>query len=186
VKRLVVGVGIVAVVAAIWCVLSWRRSQQLERFVSTSDYTESACGWLWPPTRRSASRSSRCSRTIGLISDEVDVEPSHGGRGLGTALVRTACEWATASGFSILTLTTFRAVPWIARPEVNGLPHALEVARSPDVVNAATLAAAYERLGFTRNRGSDRADFDSVAAIDAGITIWRELAERDAGSDYRM
>lgn len=43
---------------------------------------------------------------------EVDVEPSHGRRGLGAALVRTACEWATASGFSILTLTTFRAVPW--------------------------------------------------------------------------
>jgi GNAT superfamily N-acetyltransferase len=44
--------------------------------------------------------------------DEVDVEPSHGRRGLGGALVRTACEWATAGGFSMLTLTTFRAVPW--------------------------------------------------------------------------
>ena len=43
---------------------------------------------------------------------EVDVEPSHGRRGLGTALVRAACEWATASGFSMLTLTTFRALPW--------------------------------------------------------------------------
>jgi GNAT superfamily N-acetyltransferase len=44
--------------------------------------------------------------------DEVDVEPSHGRRGLGTALVRAVCEWATDSGFSMLTLTTFRAVPW--------------------------------------------------------------------------
>ena len=44
--------------------------------------------------------------------DEVDIEPSHGRRGLGTALVRAVCEWATASGFSMLTLTTFRAVPW--------------------------------------------------------------------------
>jgi GNAT superfamily N-acetyltransferase len=44
--------------------------------------------------------------------DEVDVEPSHGRRGLGTALVRAVCEWAAASGFSMLTLTTFRAVPW--------------------------------------------------------------------------
>ena len=61
------------------------------------------------------------------------------------------------------------------------LQHALEVARSPDVVSAATLAAAYERFGFTRNRGSDRADFDSAAAIDTGIAIWRELAERDDG-----
>jgi GNAT superfamily N-acetyltransferase len=44
--------------------------------------------------------------------DEVDVDPSHGRRGLGTALVRAVCEWATSSGFSMLTLTTFRAVPW--------------------------------------------------------------------------
>jgi GNAT superfamily N-acetyltransferase len=44
--------------------------------------------------------------------DEVDVEPSHGRRGLGTALVRAVCEWATTSSFPILTLTTFRAVPW--------------------------------------------------------------------------
>ena len=44
--------------------------------------------------------------------DEVDVEPSHGRRGLGAALVQAACEWATASGFSMLTLTTFRGVPW--------------------------------------------------------------------------
>jgi GNAT superfamily N-acetyltransferase len=44
--------------------------------------------------------------------EEVDVEPAHGRRGLGTRLVRTTCEWATAAGFSMLTLTTFRAVPW--------------------------------------------------------------------------
>ena len=44
--------------------------------------------------------------------DEVDVAPSHARRGLGTALVRAVCEWATASGFSMLTLTTFRDVPW--------------------------------------------------------------------------
>ena len=44
--------------------------------------------------------------------DEVDVEPSHGRRRLGTALVGAVCDWATASGFSMLTLTTFRAVAW--------------------------------------------------------------------------
>ena len=44
--------------------------------------------------------------------EEVDVEPSHGRRGLGTALVRAVCEWAAASSFPMLTLTTFRAVPW--------------------------------------------------------------------------
>jgi len=44
--------------------------------------------------------------------DELDVEPSHGRRGLGTALVRRVCEWASLSGYSMLTLTTFRAVAW--------------------------------------------------------------------------
>jgi GNAT superfamily N-acetyltransferase len=44
--------------------------------------------------------------------DELDVDPSHGRRGLGTALVRTVCDWAAASGYSGLTLTTFRGVPW--------------------------------------------------------------------------
>ena len=61
------------------------------------------------------------------------------------------------------------------------LQHALEIARSPDVVSAGTMAAAYGRFGFARNRGRDRVDFDSVAAIDTGMTIARELAERDDG-----
>jgi hypothetical protein len=61
------------------------------------------------------------------------------------------------------------------------LRHALEIAGSPDVVSAATLAAAYERFGFTRNRGHDRLDFDSIAAVETGMTISRQLAERDDG-----
>src|SRR6266436_3824663 len=44
--------------------------------------------------------------------DEIDVDPSHRRRGLGTALVRAVCDWATVSGHVMLTLTTFRAVPW--------------------------------------------------------------------------
>ena len=61
------------------------------------------------------------------------------------------------------------------------LQHALEIARSPDIVSAETMAAAYQRFGFTRNRASTRVDFDSVAAIDAGMTIWRELGDADYG-----
>lgn len=44
--------------------------------------------------------------------DEVDVDPAHGRRGVGTALVRSVCEWVAASGYSSVTLTTFRAVAW--------------------------------------------------------------------------
>jgi GNAT superfamily N-acetyltransferase len=44
--------------------------------------------------------------------DELDVDPSHGRRGLGTALVRAVCEWATVSGYRMVTLSTFRAVKW--------------------------------------------------------------------------
>lgn len=44
--------------------------------------------------------------------EEIDVHPAHGRRGLGTSLVRAVCEWATVSGYSMLTLTTFREVPW--------------------------------------------------------------------------
>jgi GNAT superfamily N-acetyltransferase len=44
--------------------------------------------------------------------EELDVHPDHGRRGVGAALVRTVCEWASRCGYAELTLTTFRAVPW--------------------------------------------------------------------------
>ncbi len=46
--------------------------------------------------------------------DELDVHPTHGERGLGTALVEAVCNWAKASGFSALTLTTLCHIPWNA------------------------------------------------------------------------
>jgi len=59
--------------------------------------------------------------------EELDVEPSHGRRGLGTSLVRAACEWATVSKYTMLTLTTFRFVPWnfplYARLGFEEIPH---------------------------------------------------------------
>lgn len=45
---------------------------------------------------------------------EMDVLPEHAGRGLGRALVRRVAEWAQASGFAHLNLTTFRHLPWNA------------------------------------------------------------------------
>lgn len=44
--------------------------------------------------------------------EEIDVHPQHGRRGVGAALVRAVCEWVSRSGYSQMTLTTFRAVPW--------------------------------------------------------------------------
>jgi GNAT superfamily N-acetyltransferase len=44
--------------------------------------------------------------------EEIDVTPTHGRRGLGTALVHTVLEWAKKAGHRQLTLTTFRNVPW--------------------------------------------------------------------------
>lgn len=46
--------------------------------------------------------------------DELDVHPSHGRRGLGTALVETVCQWASESGFAAMTLSTLRDIPWNA------------------------------------------------------------------------
>ena len=44
--------------------------------------------------------------------EEIDVDPRHGRRGVGAALVRAVCAWACRSGYEEVTLTTFRAVAW--------------------------------------------------------------------------
>ncbi|HTV22641.1 MAG TPA: GNAT family N-acetyltransferase [Polyangiaceae bacterium] len=53
---------------------------------------------------------------LGLFAhlDELDVSPEHGRRGLGGALIEAVCSWATLNGFSAVTLSTFRNVPWNA------------------------------------------------------------------------
>ena len=44
--------------------------------------------------------------------EELDVDPAHGRQGLGTQLVLTLVEWALTQGYTSITLTTFREVPW--------------------------------------------------------------------------
>ena len=44
--------------------------------------------------------------------EELDVDPRHGRRGIGGALVRAACVWVARNGHADLTLTTFRHVRW--------------------------------------------------------------------------
>jgi GNAT superfamily N-acetyltransferase len=44
--------------------------------------------------------------------EEIDVDPEHGRRGLGTKLILHVCGWAAGNGYASVTLTTFRDVPW--------------------------------------------------------------------------
>jgi GNAT superfamily N-acetyltransferase len=46
--------------------------------------------------------------------DELDVLPSHEGKGIGTTLLATVCSWAKDMGYPAVTLRTFRDVPWNA------------------------------------------------------------------------
>jgi GNAT superfamily N-acetyltransferase len=46
--------------------------------------------------------------------DELDVDPRHGRRGLGAALVGAACAWGERMRADAITLSTFRDVPWNA------------------------------------------------------------------------
>jgi len=45
---------------------------------------------------------------------EIDVLPAHGARGVGRALLEAVCRQAAEAGHPVLTLTTFREVPWNA------------------------------------------------------------------------
>ncbi|MEO0534387.1 MAG: GNAT family N-acetyltransferase [Cyanobacteria bacterium P01_A01_bin.123] len=44
--------------------------------------------------------------------EELDVLPTYGQRGLGSALVKTVCNWAKVAGYPAVTLRTFRDPPW--------------------------------------------------------------------------
>lgn len=49
-----------------------------------------------------------------LYLQQLDVAPEHGRRGIGSALVNTVCAWAKAQGYRIISLSTFRGIPWNA------------------------------------------------------------------------
>jgi GNAT superfamily N-acetyltransferase len=48
----------------------------------------------------------------GAHLEQLSVDPEHGRRGIGRALLRAGVDWAAAAGHSELTLTTYRDVPW--------------------------------------------------------------------------
>ena len=49
-----------------------------------------------------------------LHLEEIDVDPAHARRGLGARLIQAAALWAGSRGYTGITLTTFRSVPWNA------------------------------------------------------------------------
>ena len=55
------------------------------------------------------------------------------------------------------------------------LQHAVEIAERPSIVDRASLAHAYNGFGFVRHPAGHARSFDTVAAVDAGRQVWREL-----------
>lgn len=49
-----------------------------------------------------------------LYLQQIDVEPSHGRRGIGSKLIHTICSWAKNHGDRVVSLSTFRDIPWNA------------------------------------------------------------------------
>ncbi|MGF1568853.1 MAG: GNAT family N-acetyltransferase [Nodosilinea sp.] len=49
-----------------------------------------------------------------LYLQQIDVEPAHGRRGVGSRLISTVCAWAKNQGYRIVSLSTFRDLPWNA------------------------------------------------------------------------
>jgi hypothetical protein len=56
------------------------------------------------------------------------------------------------------------------------LRHAVEIADAPSVVDNASLAAEYRRVGFASSVTRRGDGFESRAAIDAARQVWAELA----------
>ena len=56
------------------------------------------------------------------------------------------------------------------------LRHAVEIADAPSVVDNASLAAEYRRVGFASRVVRSGAGYESRAAIDAAHQVWAELA----------
>jgi predicted N-acetyltransferase YhbS len=49
-----------------------------------------------------------------LYLQQIDVAPEHGRSGIGSALVETVCDRAKQQGDRIVSLSTFRGIPWNA------------------------------------------------------------------------
>jgi len=81
--------------------------------------------------------------------EELDVLPSSGRRGVGSALLATVCAWAGSAGYPAVTLRTFRDVPWNA-PFYHR--------RGFQIVESAALSAEHVRLEASERQRGLRTD----------------------------
>lgn len=49
-----------------------------------------------------------------LYLQQIDVDPAHGRRGIGSALIDAIFVWAKLQGYAVIFLSTFRDIPWNA------------------------------------------------------------------------
>lgn len=76
-----------------------------------------ARGWLWVAVDaddRPVGFALARELVSGVHLEELDVDPEHGRRGLGRALVSRVCRAARRRGLGQVTLTTYADVPWNA------------------------------------------------------------------------
>jgi GNAT superfamily N-acetyltransferase len=155
---------------------------RIEEIETASDRLLEPLG-LWPlPQSTAAAKAAESRRTVvtlvhgrpalGFVRIElvdghphigqVSVLPEHAGTGIGAALMRAAFGWAEASGFGMVTLTTFVSppfnAPWYAKLgfETVAPPYGPELA---DVVaTEAGLEALDRRVVMVRRLGADAYD----------------------------
>jgi GNAT superfamily N-acetyltransferase len=89
--------------------------------------------------------------------DEIDVLPSHGARGIGSALLAAVCSWAKDTGHRAVTLRTFRDVPWNAP---------FYQSRGFRVADSSALSAAHQGLEVSERQRGLRTDIRVTMAYD--------------------
>jgi GNAT superfamily N-acetyltransferase len=89
----------------------WTHARDVREATSIEDFARAQkAGLLWvAATPEDAPVGFALLRELdGVHLDELDVYPSHGRRGLGSALLRRVCEWAQSAGRRGVTLSRFR------------------------------------------------------------------------------
>ncbi|MBE1158755.1 4-(cytidine 5'-diphospho)-2-C-methyl-D-erythritol kinase [Dyella sp. 7MK23] len=74
-------------------------------WVALPDDSDEPVGFVWLDTEHGG-------RVVGIA--EIDVLPAYGRRGIGSALLNCACEWARSAGYRRVDLGTLADVPWNA------------------------------------------------------------------------